>query len=88
MVHEQNAVLCPQADAGRVDVELADRCLPDLDAARTADRVRIEPGGLLLLEGQRLGANDHYRFCLDMMDIDDDDLEVVDLDIDGNDIGC
>ena len=47
--------------------------------------LRIEPGGLLLLEGQRLGANDHYRFCLDMMDIDDDDLEVVDLDIDGND---
>ncbi len=41
---------------------------------------RIEPGGLLLLEGQRLGANDHYRYALDKVDIDEDDLEVIDLD--------
>ncbi len=39
---------------------------------------RLEPGGLLLLEGQRLGANDHYRYCLDKLDIDEDDLEVLD----------
>ena len=41
---------------------------------------RIEPGGLLLLEGQRLGANDHYRYALDKVDIDEDDLEIIDLD--------
>lgn len=33
-----------------------------IDEAQT----RIEPGGLLLLQGQRLGAEDLYRFCLDM----------------------
>lgn len=27
---------------------------------------RLEPGGLLILVGQRLGPNDLYRFCLDM----------------------
>ena len=25
---------------------------------------RLEPGGLLILEGQRLGPNEHYRYCL------------------------
>lgn len=33
-----------------------------IDEAQT----RIEPGGLLLLVGQRLAAEDLYRFCLDM----------------------
>lgn len=26
---------------------------------------RLEPGGLLVLQGQRMGANDLYRYCLD-----------------------
>jgi len=33
-----------------------------IDEAQT----RLEPGGLLVLQGQRLGAEDLYRFCLDM----------------------
>ena len=35
---------------------------------------RLEPGGLLILQGQRMGASDLYRYCLDMevIDIDDD----------------
>lgn len=33
-----------------------------IDEAQT----RLEPGGLLILQGQRLGAEDMYRFCLDM----------------------
>jgi len=45
---------------------------------------RLEPGGLLMLEGQRLGANDHYRYCLDKLEIDDDDLEVIDFNDDGS----
>ncbi|MCP4221885.1 MAG: hypothetical protein GY773_00900 [Actinomycetia bacterium] len=32
---------------------------------------RLEPGGLLVLQGQRLGANDLYRYCLDKVDVDD-----------------
>lgn len=46
---------------------------------------RLEPGGLLILEGQRLGPNEHYRYCLDKLDIDEDDiveLEGVDPDMD------
>lgn len=35
---------------------------------------RVEPGGLVLLQGQRLGPEDLYRFCLDMTD----DLEELD----------
>jgi hypothetical protein len=27
---------------------------------------RLEPGGLLILQGQRMGAEDLYRYCLDM----------------------
>lgn len=34
-----------------------------IDEAQT----RLEPGGLLLLQGQRLGAEDLYRYCLDMV---------------------
>lgn len=37
---------------------------------------RLEPGGLLLLQGQRMGADDLYRYCLDMLL---DPEEVVDL---------
>lgn|ERR1035437_2173873 len=41
---------------------------------------RLEPGGLLILQGQRMGANDLYRYCLDMEvgqdeDGDDDDTD-------------
>jgi len=40
---------------------------------------RLEPGGLLLLVGQRLGPNDIYRYCLDKLAGDfelDDDVDV------------
>ena len=33
---------------------------------------RLEPGGLLLLQGQRMGADDLYRYCLDKKVIPDD----------------
>jgi hypothetical protein len=38
---------------------------------------RLEPAGLLILQGQRLGANDLYRYCLDMevVEIEDGDEE-------------
>ena len=38
---------------------------------------RLEPGGLLILQGQRMGANDLYRYCLDMevVQIEDEDPE-------------
>lgn len=39
---------------------------------------RLEPNGLLLLQGQRLGVEDLYRFCLDMRDAPDDILELED----------
>lgn len=45
---------------------------------------RLEPGGLLLLEGQRLGANDHYRYCLDKVGIDEDDIDIIDIETDGS----
>lgn len=32
---------------------------------------RLEPSGLIILQGQRLGANDLYRYCLDKLDVDD-----------------
>jgi len=43
---------------------------------------RLDPGGLLILQGQRMGANDLYRYCLDMQvaeieDGDDEDTEGV-----------
>lgn len=34
---------------------------------------RLEPGGLLLLQGQRMGADDLYRYCLDKRVIPDED---------------
>src|ERR1035437_6675144 len=46
---------------------------------------RLEPGGLLILQGQRMGANDLYRYCLDMEvgqdedDEEDDDVEGIEL---------
>jgi hypothetical protein len=43
---------------------------------------RLEPGGLLILQGQRMGANDLYRYCLDMevtQDDDDDEEEEIEL---------
>lgn len=47
-----------------------------LDEAQT----RLEPGGLLILQGQRLHAEDLYRFCLDMkVPFDDIDGEAFDL---------
>jgi hypothetical protein len=33
---------------------------------------RLEPSGLLLLQGQRMGADDLYRYCLDMV-LDEDE---------------
>lgn len=34
---------------------------------------RLEPGGLIVLQGQRLSAHDLYRHCLDLRDISDFD---------------
>jgi hypothetical protein len=48
---------------------------------------RLEPGGLMVLQGQRLGANDLYRYCLDKIDVDDiEDLEGLDPDDPANGI--
>jgi hypothetical protein len=33
---------------------------------------RLEPGGLLILQGQRIAADDLYRFCLDMTNYEGD----------------
>lgn len=33
---------------------------------------RLEPGGLLILQGQRLAADDLYRYALDLKDVNDD----------------
>lgn len=41
---------------------------------------RLEPGGLLILQGQRLGAHDLYRYALDLRDIAEAlDADVIDL---------
>ena len=37
----------------------------------TEAETRLEPGGLLLLQGQRISGDDLYRFCLDMKTLDD-----------------
>ena len=48
---------------------------------------RLEPGGLMVLQGQRLGANDLYRYCLDKIDVDDiDELDGIDPDDPNNDV--
>ena len=45
---------------------------------------RLEPGGLLIIQGQRIGAEDLYRYCLDMKvptfqsEQDEDEEEVAD----------
>ena len=39
---------------------------------------RLDPGGLFLLQGQRMGAEDLYRYCLDKRVIPDDAEEVTD----------
>ena len=49
---------------------------------------RIEPGGLLILQGQRISSDDLYRFALDMTapyDEEFDDEEVLNRDLDGDD---
>ena len=35
---------------------------------------RLDPGGLLVLQGQRLGSNDLYRYCLDKVEFTEIDL--------------
>lgn len=40
---------------------------------------RLEPGGLLVLVGQRLSADDLYRYCIDQIIPFDDDVEIIDL---------
>lgn len=37
---------------------------------------RLEPGGLLILQGQRMGADDLYRYCLDMQ-LDEDEIHIL-----------
>lgn len=38
----------------------------------TNAETRLEPGGLLLLQGQRIAGDDLYRFCLDMKTLHDE----------------
>jgi hypothetical protein len=40
-----------------------------LDMWLTEFETRLEPGGLLLLQGQRIATDDLYRFCLDLTDL-------------------
>lgn len=40
---------------------------------------RLEPGGLLLLQGQRMGADDLYRYALDKRVVPEDDADDTDL---------
>ena len=68
---------------GRFDLviwdDLVDRKNMKTDEARenikiwwdTEAESRLEPGGLLLLQGQRIQANDLYRYCLDKQTIDE-----------------
>lgn len=68
---------------GRFDLvvwdDLADRkntrTLESIQSSRewwtTEAETRVEPGGALILQGQRIAHNDLYRFCLDMRNLDD-----------------
>ncbi len=68
---------------GRFDLviwdDLVDRKNTKTDEARTTMRewydgeaeTRLEPGGCLLLQGQRIAANDLYRYCLDKTTLDE-----------------
>jgi hypothetical protein len=68
---------------GRFDVvvwdDLVDKKNTKTDEARQAARewwdseaeTRIEPGGVLILQGQRISPDDLYRYCLDKLDDDD-----------------
>jgi hypothetical protein len=71
----------------RVDLAIWDD-LVDYDNIRNMDVVenlqndwdgvaekRIDPGGVCVLQGQRLGHNDLYRYCLDKRTLPDDDVE-------------
>ena len=76
---------------GRYDFVMWDD-LVDPRKMRTADQkealqdvyqdvceTRLEPGGLLILQGQRISSDDLYRFALDMnapMPEEDDDIEI------------
>jgi hypothetical protein len=41
-----------------------------IEAWTTEYETRLEPGGLLILQGQRMGPEDLYRFCLDLTDLE------------------
>lgn len=67
---------------GRYDVVIWDDLVSRQPSAEMWDQIlewwmteaetRLEPGGLLLLQGQRMWSDDLYRFCLDMKTIDDE----------------
>lgn len=47
---------------------------------RKTAETRLEPGGLMILQGQRLGAHDLYRYALDLRDVAEAlDADVIDL---------
>jgi len=68
---------------GRYDVviwdDLVDRKNTKTEEARQSIRewwdteaeTRLEPGGVLLLQGQRIAINDLYRYCLDKKNLDE-----------------
>jgi hypothetical protein len=69
---------------GRYDVVLWDDLVDRKNSTRatsidtltewwmTEAETRLEPGGLLILQGQRISGDDLYRFCLDMKTLDDE----------------
>ncbi len=59
--------------------DLVDRKNTKTDEARSGTKEwwdseaesRLEPGGLMMLQGQRIAANDLYRYCLDKKNLDE-----------------
>jgi hypothetical protein len=47
---------------------------------------RLEPGGLLILQGQRLGAEDIYHYCINKLSYAGDEIATFDLDEEEDDL--
>jgi hypothetical protein len=47
---------------------------------------RLEPGGLLILQGQRLGAEDIYHYCKNKLSYAEDEIQTFDLDEEEDDV--
>jgi hypothetical protein len=49
----------------------------------TEAEARLEPGGLLILQGQRIASNDLYRYALDLLDVTEMEMDEED-DVEGD----